>query len=114
MPKCEICGGAFKCPAGRFLAVRAPREGEVLELSKNVVLGDEWAETHSTKSTRIWVRKVGEDGFLLYVVGTAQAGRIQAHYGVRGAWVGMTRYAFYVIPNPDVWPTGFFPVWEKY
>jgi len=30
--RCKICGGAFKCPANRYLAVRAPREKEVLEL----------------------------------------------------------------------------------
>jgi hypothetical protein len=46
MAKCAVCGGAFKCPAGRFLAVRAPQEGEVLELPKDQDPGDEWAETH--------------------------------------------------------------------
>ena len=114
MPKCEICGGAFKCPAGRFLAVRAPLPGEVLELPKDQDPGDDWAETHITGRTRTWVKKVGEDGFLLYVVGTAQAGRIQAHYGVRGTWVGMTKYAFYIVPNPESYPPDFFPLWEKY
>jgi hypothetical protein len=113
MAKCQLCGGAFKCPAGDYLAVRAPREGEILELPKHRSPGDEWAETHVTGKTRVWVRKVAEDGYLLHIVGTAQAGRIYAHYGVRGVWVGATRYAFYVIPNPDVWPPGFFPRWNK-
>lgn len=60
------------------------------------------------------MKKVGEDGFLLHVVGTAQAGRIYAQYGVRGVWVGMTKYAFMVIPNPEVYPPNLFPLWEKY
>ena len=112
--KCKICGGGFKCPANDYLAVRAPLPGEVLELSKDQDPGDGWAETHTTKHTRIWVKKVANDGYLLHVVGTAQAGRIQAHYGVKPTWVGMTKYAFFVIPNPDKWPANFFPLWEKY
>jgi len=112
--KCKICGGAFTCPAGDYLAVRAPLPGEVLELSKDQDPGEGWAETHTTKHTRIWVKKVADDGYLLHVVGTAQAGRIWAHYGVKGTWVGMTKCAFYIIPNPDIWPSGFFPRWKKY
>jgi hypothetical protein len=114
MGKCQICGGAFKCPAGDYLAIRPPREDEVRVLPKDRDPGDDWAETHITGRTRTWVKKVGEDGFLLHVVGTAQAGRIQAHYGVKPAWVGMTKYAVYVIPNPEVWPEGYFPRWKKY
>jgi hypothetical protein len=111
--KCKVCGGSFTCPANDYLAVRPPREGEVLELAKDKNPGEGWVPTHYTKRTRIWVKKKGDDGFVLHVVGTAQAGRIQAHYGVRGVWVGMTKYAFFVIPN-DTWPPGFFPRWEKY
>jgi hypothetical protein len=114
MAKCGICGGAFTCPKDDYLSVRAPREDEVLVLPKDQYPGDDWAETHITGRTKTWVRKVARDGYLLHIVGTAQAGRIYAHHGVRGTWVGMTRYAFYVIPNPDVWPEGFFPRWKKY
>jgi hypothetical protein len=42
------------------------------------------------------------------------AGRIQAHYKVKPTWVGMTRYAFYIVPNPESYPPDFFPRWEKY
>jgi len=111
--KCKVCGGSFTCPANDYLAVRPPREGEVLELSKDNNPGDEWVPTHFTKHTTTWVRKVTDDGYFLHIVGTAQAGRIYAHYGVRGVWVGMTKYAFMVVPNPDKWPPGFFPRWNK-
>jgi hypothetical protein len=114
MAKCTVCGASFKCPEGVYLSVRPPREGEVIELPKGVEPGNEWAETHVTGKTRVWVKKVADDGYLLHVVGTAQAGRIYAHYGVRGTWVGMTKYAFFIVPNPDVWPEDFFPLWEKY
>ncbi len=112
--KCQVCGGAFKCPANDYLSVRAPRDGEILVLPKDQNPGDGWAATHTTGKTRTWVKKVGDDGHLLHVVGTAQAGRIRAHYGVAGKWVGMTKYAFMVVPNPDKWPPNFFPLWEKY
>jgi len=111
--KCQVCGGAFKCPAGDYLAVRAPREGEILELSKDQDPGEGWVPTHFTKHTTIWVKRVGDDRLFLHIVGTAQAGRIRAHYGVAGTWVGMTKYAFFVMPNPEVWPPGFFPRWDK-
>jgi hypothetical protein len=111
--KCKVCGGSFTCPANDYLAVRPPREGEVLQLSKDNNPGDGWVPTHFTKHTTTWVRKVTDDGYFLHIVGTAQAGRIRAHYGVAGTWVGMTKYAFFVMPNPEVWPPGFFPRWNK-
>jgi len=115
MKRCPVCGGAFECPANDYLAVRPPRKDvEVIELPKGKDPGDGWVPTHHTKRTTTWVRKVADDGYLLHIVGTAQAGRIRAHYEVQGTWVGMTKYAFMVVPNPDVWPEGALPIWEKY
>ena len=61
--------------------------------------GPGWVRTHTRKREVCWVREVGFDGLQLKLVGSAQSGRIRAHYGVQGSWVGQCTFAFYVLPR---------------
>ena len=95
MARCEVCGGATTCPRGRYLKVRPPMEGEVLWLRPDEDPGPGWVRTHTRKREVCWVREVGFDGLRLQLVGSAQRGRIRAHYGAEGLWVGQCTFALF-------------------
>jgi hypothetical protein len=100
MKRCEICGGGkFTCPAGAFDFVRDPHEDEIRYAGPNDQLGPDWVLASSWGIGRggsIWIRRQGQDGTTPLLVGSAQSGRISAHYGVKGTRVGYCLYAFYV------------------
>lgn len=96
MAKCPICGGSTKCPAGRYLEVRELEQGDVLILDKDVPLPPNYIATHR-KAKGYYAVPLQKGGYRLLLVGTAQAGRIKAHYGAEGRWVGTTTYAFWVV-----------------
>jgi hypothetical protein len=111
--RCQICDGVTTCPEGKYLAVRAPREEEVLMVKDDSDPGEGWVMTHYTFRYAIWVRTVGEDGYFLHLIGSEQRGRVWAHYRVSARWVGRTTYAIYVVPAPGAWPPDYFPRTEK-
>lgn len=94
--RCEICGGVTSCPADDYAAVREPTDHEVqwLRTSDPEALPG-WRATHARARGLMFVRERGEDGMRLVLVGSAQAGRVHAHYGIRPRWVGRCSYAFY-------------------
>jgi len=98
MKRCPICGGATTCPAGLY--------EEVLPARPYLTTAKEPKEGHRAFPQGLGPRyyyllpeRVVVEGkeYELEVVGTAQMGRIKAHYGVEGTWVKMTTYAFYVV-----------------
>jgi len=114
MRRCPVCLGVTTCPEGKYLAVRAPREEDILIVKDDSNPGEEWVMTHYTFRYSKWVRKVGLDGYFLHIVGSEQARRIRAHYGVEPTWVGRTMYAVYVVPTPGAWPPDYFPKTKKW
>jgi hypothetical protein len=101
MDRCPVCGGAFKCPGGLYDYVRDPMEGEIRYAGPDDDLGPDWVLASSWKIGRggsIWVRRRGDDGAEPIIMGSADSGRVHAHYGVHGTRVGHCRYAFYVVP----------------
>lgn len=97
MRRCPVCNGATTCPEGQYLEVRPLEAGDVLYLGHGQEIPPGLRVTHRTKRA-LYALPVQKGPYRLLLVGTAQAGRIRAHYGVRPTWVGMARYAFWVIP----------------
>jgi hypothetical protein len=95
--RCQICGGASTCPAGLYKRVREVGEGEINIFPRWEDVPRGWKVTHAKKRGYYALPvQVGE--WELVVVGTAQASRVRAHYGISPRWVGQCRYAFYAIP----------------
>lgn len=95
MGRCETCGGATTCPGGRYTIALRPDDGYVRNTEKVDGLPG-WTRTHIDKFGRWFVKDEGPDGTRLQLVGSAQARRIEAHYGVEPRWVGQCTYAVYV------------------
>ncbi len=95
--RCKICGGASTCPAGLYKRVREVEEGELRVFPQWQDVPPGWKVTHAKKRGYYALPvQVGE--WELVVVGTAQASRVRAHYGISPRWVGQCRYAFYAVP----------------
>jgi len=99
--RCSVCGGATTCPQGRYKAVLAVQEEDILRLKPGEELPVGYTVTHYRKREvyALPLKKV-VDGkeYRLELVGSAQRWRVQAHYGVLPVWVGMVTYAFWAIP----------------
>lgn len=93
---CEVCGGVSKCPRDWYLEVRRMPMEAIQHLPPDGPVPEGWKVTHWKKDYRIACKLEPLPGFELELVGTTQAGRILAHYGVHGMWVGATTYAFAV------------------
>ena len=95
--RCEICGGASTCPAGLYKRVREVEEGELRVFPRREDVPPGWEVTHAKKRGYYALpARVGE--WELVVVGSAQASRVRAHYGISPRWVGQCSYAFYAVP----------------
>jgi hypothetical protein len=95
--RCRICGGASTCPAGLYKRVREVGEGEINIFPRWEDVPRGWKVTHA-KKRGYYALPVRAGEWELVVVGTAQASRVRAHYGISPRWVGQCRYAFYAIP----------------
>jgi len=100
--KCPVCGGVFTCPANDYLLVLPVEDEDILYVPRGNPAPEGYRITHQKKrySIAIRVKKSLPDGRVVHLelVGSAQSGRIETHYGVRGRWVGMCTYAFYTLP----------------
>jgi hypothetical protein len=95
--RCEICGGASTCPAGLYKRVREVEGEELRVFPRREDVPPGWRVTHAKKRGYYALpARVGE--WELVVVGSAQASRVRAHYGISPRWVGQCAYAFYAVP----------------
>jgi hypothetical protein len=95
--RCEICGGASTCPAGLYKRVREVEDEELRVFPRREDVPPGWEVTHAKKRGYYALpARVGE--WELVVVGSAQASRVRAHYGISLRWVGQCAYAFYAVP----------------
>lgn len=104
--RCEICGGADTCPlrdlstASVVLTAEAahthygpdsPGCGGACD-ARPPCEGFEGRGFHGHRTVIVLAR----DGFEVRYTGSKGEGRMRAHFGVSGLWVGQCRYAFYV------------------
>lgn len=95
MERCPVCGGAATCPAGRYEVVERPSWDEILHLPRNAQVPEGYTLVNATRR-HIQALPTRKGDLELLLAGSAESGRIRAHYGVEGLWVRQCTLAFYV------------------
>lgn len=100
--KCGICGGAAKCPEGRYIDVLEAKVSHVHRTGGDrgpYCSLDEPCEGYQNaqaKGHRTKLLEEPPEGYKTVKTGSAQTTRIRKHYDTPGTWVSQCTYAFYV------------------
>lgn len=87
--RCEICGGATKCPKGFYSRIEPLKDSDYVFVAKSGTVPSGYSQTHSVRGGGYFLHPDCDN------VGAMQMRRIRAHYpDAVLQWVGQCRYAF--------------------